>query len=91
MFPTELQLNKTKSIDTDAPFLNLHISISNGFVLSGIYDKRKEFYFGIVNFLFLDCDVPRGVYISHLIVFASVSTHLADFRAHNLTLTAKLL
>ena len=32
-----------------------------------------------------------GVYISHLIWFASVSSHVADFNAHNKSLTAKLL
>ena len=54
--------------DTEAPFLNLHLSFSNGFVSSKIYDKRDDFDFDIVNFPFLDGDVPRlpsyGVYIS---------------------------
>ena len=45
--------------DTEAPFLDLHLSISNGFVLSKIYDKRDAFDFDIVNFPFLDGDVPR--------------------------------
>ena len=40
----------------------------NGFVSSKIYDKRDDFDFDIVNFPFLDGDVPRrpsyGVYIS---------------------------
>ena len=47
------------------------LSISNGFVSSKIYDKRDDFDFDIVNFPFLDGDVPRsisyGVYISQLI------------------------
>ena len=59
--------------DTEAPFLDLHLSISNGFVSSKIYNKRDDFDFDIVNFLFLDGDVPRsisyGVYISQLIRF----------------------
>ena len=42
-----------------------------------IYDKRDDFDFDIVNFPFLDGDVPRsvsyGVYISQLIRFARVS------------------
>ena len=63
-----LQLNKAEASDTDAPFLDLHLSISNGFVSSKIYDKLDDFDFDIVNFPFLDCDVPRrpsyGVYIS---------------------------
>ena len=78
-----------------APFLDLHLSISNGFVSSKIYDKRDDFDFDIVNFPFLDGDVPRstsyGVYISQLILFARVSSHVVDFNARNKSLTAKLL
>ena len=54
--------------------MDLHLSISNGFVSSKIYDKLDDFDFDIVNFPFLDDDVPRrpsyGVYISQLIKFA---------------------
>ena len=53
------QLNKAHHSDTEAPFLDLHLSISNGFLSSKIYDKRDDFYFDIVNFPFLDGDVPR--------------------------------
>ena len=41
----ELQLNKANTADTEAPFLDLHLSISNGFVSSKIYDKRDDFDF----------------------------------------------
>ena len=74
---------------------DLHISVSNGFVSSKIYDKRDDFDFDIVNFPLLDGDVPRstsyGVYISQLIRFDRVSRHVADFNARNKSLTAKLL
>ena len=76
IYPTELQLNKANSSDTEAPFLDLNLSITNGIVSSKIYDKRDDFNFEIVNFPFLDRDVPRspsyGVYISQLIRFARV-------------------
>ena len=36
IYPTELQLNKANNSDTEAPFLDLHLSISNGFVSSKI-------------------------------------------------------
>ena len=95
IYPPELQLNKANTSDTEDPFLDLHLSISNGFVSSKIYDKRDNFDFDIVNFPFLDGDVPRstsyGVYISQHIRFARVSSHVADFNARNKTLTAKLL
>ena len=32
IYPSELQLNKANTSDTEAPFLDLHLSISNGFV-----------------------------------------------------------
>ena len=34
IYPPELQLNKANTSDTEAPFLDLHLSISNGFVSS---------------------------------------------------------
>ena len=53
--------------------LDLHLSISNDIVSTKIYDKRNDFDFEVVNFPFLDNDVPRstsyGVYISQLKCF----------------------
>ena len=95
IYPSELQLNKANTSDTEAPFLDLHLSIFNGFVSSKIYDKHDDFDFDIVNFPFLDGDVPRhpsyGVYISQLIRFARVCSHVDDFNTRNKCLTAKLL
>ena len=68
IYPSELQLHKANSSDTKAVFFDLHLSISNDIVYNKIYDKRYNFDFEIVNFPFLDGDVPRltsdGVYIS---------------------------
>ena len=73
IYPTEPQLNRANSSDTEAPFLDLNLCISNGTVSTKFYDKRDDFDFDIVNFPFLDGDVPRrtsyGVYISQLIRF----------------------
>ena len=75
--------------------LDLHLSISNDIFSTKIYDKRDYFDFEIVNFPFLDGDVPRstsyGVYISQLIRFARVSSYVADFNTGNKLLTQKLL
>ena len=49
IYPTELQLNKVNSSDTEAPFLDLNLSITNGIVSSKIYDKQDDFNFEIVN------------------------------------------
>ena len=32
IYPPELQLNKANTSDTEAPFLDFHLSISNGFL-----------------------------------------------------------
>ena len=37
---------------TEAPFLNLNISVSNGFASTKINDKRDDFDFDIVNVSF---------------------------------------
>ena len=73
------------------------MSILGGFVKTILYDKRDDFDFDIVNFPFLDGDVPcstsYGVYDSQLIRFTRVASHVDDFSNHNRNkvLTAKLL
>ena len=73
----------------------MHLSISNDYVSTRIYDKRDDFDFEIVNFTILDGDVPRstsyGVYISQLVLFARASSHIADFNTRKNLLTQKLL
>ena len=87
IYPSVLQSNKANVSDTEASFLDLHLSISDGFVKTKIHDKQDDFDFDIVNFPFLDGDVPRstsyGVYISQLIRFVRVSSHVDDFNTRN--------
>ena len=52
IYSPELQLNKANILDTEAPFLDLDLSILHGFVSSKSYDKRGDFDFDIVNFPF---------------------------------------
>ena len=52
IYPSELQLNKTNICDTNAAFLDSHLSISNDIVSTKIYDKRDDFDFETVNFHF---------------------------------------
>ena len=81
IYPSELQPNKANASDTEAAFLDLHLSISNDVVSTRINDKRD--------------DVPRstsyGVYISQLIRFARASRYVTDFNSCNKLLTQKLL
>ena len=91
IYHSELQLNKANASDTEDAFLDLHLSISNDIVSTIIYDKRDDFDFEIVNYPFLDGDIPRsnsdGVYISQLIRFARASSYFADINTHNKLLT----
>ena len=95
IYLSELQLNKANTSDTEASFLDLHLSISNDIISTKIYDKRDDFDFEIVIFQFLDGDLSLstsyGFYISQLIRFARASSHVADFNTHNKLLTQKLL
>ena len=68
IYHSELQLNKANTSDTEAAFLDLHCSIYNDIISTKSYDKCNDSDFEIVNFPFLDGDVPRStsyrVYIS---------------------------
>ena len=68
--------------------MDFHLSISNGFVSSKIYDKHDKFPF-------LDCDVPcqpsYGVYISQLKRFARVCSYEEDMINDMLMINASLL
>ena len=86
-----LQLYKA---DADAAFLDLNLSVNNDSVLQKkTYDKRDGF--DIVNFPFLDGDIPRrpsyGIFISPLIRFARASSHVSDFNSRNKFLSAKAI
>ena len=93
IYPSELRLNKANTSDTEAAFLDLHLSFSKYIVSTKNYDKRGDFHFEIVSFPFLDGDVPRstsyGVYISQLIRFARASSYVADFNTRNKLFTQK--
>ena len=93
IYPTAFQLNKANPSDTEAPFLEINISITNDIVSTDIYNKWDNFNFEIVNFPFPHGDVPRsgsyGVYISQLIRFVRVCSHVDDFNNRNKFLTSK--
>ena len=52
IYPTELQLYRANSSDSEASFLDLNLCISSGTVSTKIYDRRDDFDFDIVNFFF---------------------------------------
>ena len=94
IYPAELQHNKANASDTEATFLDLNLSNYNNIVSTKIYYKLDDFNFDIVDFPFLDGDVPRrpsyGVYISQLYRFVRASSYVTDFINRKKFLTAKL-
>ena len=95
IYPSELQLNKANTSDTETAFLDLHLSISNVLFLPKFKFERYDLDFEIVNFSFLDGDVLRstsyGVCISQLIRFARASSYVTGFNTRNKLLTQKFL
>ena len=71
--PPELQLNKANTSATEAPFLDFHLSICNGFVSSKTYDRHNKF-----PFLYGDvpCQPSYGVYISQFKRFARMCSYV---------------
>ena len=76
---SELHLGGANSSDAGAPFLDLHFTISDFFfVYSKLYDKRDNFDFDVVDFLFLDeVFLMLRLAGSQLIWFAGVSGRVA--------------
>ena len=75
--------------------LDLNIKVIGNDIHTSVYDKRDDFGFPIVNFPWLNGDVPRlqsyGIYISQLVRFARCCTSVFDFHSKNLQITSKLL
>ena len=84
IYPSELQLHKANTSDTKAAYLDLHLSISNDIISTRIYDKRDDFDFEIVNFPFLDGDVPRSTsYVNSFVLLEHLAMLLTSTLAIN--------
>ena len=70
----ERQSNKATTSDRETPFLDLNIKVIGSDVHTSVYDKRSDFGYPIINYPWLDGDVPRlpsyDVYISQLVRIA---------------------
>ena len=53
IYPTELQLNKANSSDTEAPFLDLNLSITNGIVSSTISHFLMEIFLALLPMVYI--------------------------------------
>ena len=97
IYPSQLTVEKANKSDHLPDYLDLRFVIDSGGKLSTrLYDKRDDFDFHIVNFLFLSsCCYPSdpscGVYISQLIRYARCCSHYDDFRYRHKCLVYRLL
>ena len=69
IYPSELQLNRTNTSDTEIAFLDLHLSISNDIGFTKIYDKLAYFDFEIVHFPFsLETDPTESISLNEFVL-----------------------
>ena len=96
IYPSELILKNTTTTPSETSYLDttLNIGEGNGTVRISVYDKWEDFNFKIVNFPYLDSNIPRnpayGVYISQLVRYARICSRKDDFIYRHRRLSLKL-
>ena len=96
IYPNELEIKDTTETSTSASYLDLTLSIdTEGKLCTKLYDKRDDFDFTIVNFPYLDSNIPSspayGVFISQLIRYSRSCCKYEDFVSRSRLLTSKLM
>ena len=95
IYPPKLKLNKANTLDTLAHLFGFSSLYFKRLVSFKIHDELDDLDFDTVNFSFFDGDVPSrrsyGVYISRIIRFARVCSHVDDFNNCNKCSTTKHL
>ncbi len=83
IYPKELELKETTESESSCSFLDLLLYADESQLKHKLCDKRHDFNFPIVNYSFLDSNIPTspayGVYISRLVCFARICTKFEDF------------
>ena len=94
IYPEELILNLESTV-LEASYLDLKFENINGTYKISLYDKRDDFSFEIVNYPWLDSNIPSspayGVYISRLVAFGRACDEYADFSLRHRALVEKLI
>ena len=96
IYPSELELKDTTINSTEVCYLDTRISHgdSSAPFHIDVYDKREDFDFRIVNFPFMDSNIPArpayGVYISQLVRYARICTSKLDFLRRLGSLSSRL-
>jgi len=95
IYPSELELKDTTLSSTEVCYLEkiAHGDSSTPFYIS-VSDKREDCDFRVVNFPFMDSNIPAtlayGVCISQLVRYARICTAKADFMHRLRSLSSRL-
>ena len=94
IYPPEMIVNKTNISVRKTNFLDLTISIFRGKFYIKLYDKRNDYDFEVINYPFLDGNIPKNqsysVFISQLVRFARVNSSFNGFIGDCKNLVSKL-
>ena len=95
IYPPELILKKTTESPVLVSYLDVSISIFSYKFCTSVFDKRDTFNFHIVNFPFLDSNIPTqpacGVYISQIIRISRICDEYHKFVERHYLITSRLL
>ena len=95
IYPIELILKKTTESVDMVSYLDVSIHISSGKFVTDVFDKRDNFNFHIVNFPFLDSNIPLkpayGIYISQLVRVGRICDKYGAFVTKNRQITTRLI
>ena len=95
IYPIELILKKTTESVDMVSYLDVSIHISSGKFVTDVFDKRDNFNFHIVNFPFLDSNIPLkpayGIYISQLVRVGRICDKYGAFVTKNRQITTRFI
>ena len=95
IYPPEMVVSKANISVRKTHFLDLTISIYRGKFYIILYDKRNDYSFEVINYPFLDGNIPKnqsyGVFISQLVRFARINSSFQRFIADCRNLICKLI
>jgi hypothetical protein len=92
----EMKLNReSEDSGKAAHFLEVDMTVENGYIHTQLYDKRDDFGFKVVTFPTFPTNIPvgsaHGLLIAQVVRYATVCDSLAIFHSRVQTLTHKLL
>ena len=94
IYSSELEIKDTSDSLHFVNFLDLCLRINNKQITTCLYDKRDDINFNIVNFPFLNSNIPSspayGVFVSQLVRYSRSSSDYLDFVKRSSILVERL-